>query len=61
MKKAPSPDLKSPQSESSSLPMSTISEGGVANQVEPTKIKEDTVTMNGEVKKEKGLKRHISM
>ena len=40
--------------------MSTIPEGGVASQAEPAEVKEDTVTMNGEVRKEKGLRRHIS-
>ena len=65
-KKSPSPELIAAQKESSSsLAMATIPEGEgrggeTAGQMRPAEIKEGCVQMNGEVVKEKGLKRHIS-
>ena len=65
-KKSPSPELIAAQNESNSSPtMAAIPEGEggggeTAGQMRPAEIKEGCVQMNGEVVKEKGLKRHIS-
>ena len=65
-RKSPSPELTAIQNESrSSLAMAAIPEGEgrggeTAGQMRPAEIKEGCVQMNGEVVKEKGLKRHIS-
>ena len=56
-KKSPSPDLTPQRSDSPSPTMAAIPEGG---EMESVKVKEEELVANGEVKKEKGLKRHIS-
>ena len=50
-KKSASPDLTSSQKRELLTAKSTIPEGGVAIQAALTKVKEDTVIMNGEVER----------
>lgn len=60
-KKSPSPEITTPQNENTSLTMLAIPEGGgAADETEPVKVNEEDINVNGEVKREKGLKRHIS-
>ena len=66
-RKSPSPELTAIRNESSStLAMAAIPEGErgggeTAGQMRPAEIKEGCVQMNGEVVKEKGLKRHFKV
>ena len=61
-RKSPSPELTTQQNETTPLAMNTIPEAGgeASGEAESTKVKEETVNMNGEVGKERGLKRYIS-